>query len=138
MKNRWVFGKKKQKTLNVGKIRKYKVKVFFEEKTFSAFKIASLPNWEGAKYAGGSRPSCWVLGSIANTIIIKIVPFRKEVLTVEALWSESAVLDSNDTKIDKSTRKQTSQLRYKLVSFGDYGCLLNLKTANGFSSITVY
>ena len=30
---------------------------FFEEKTFSSSKIASLPNWEGAKYAGGSRPS---------------------------------------------------------------------------------
>ena len=24
---------------------------FFEEKTFSSFKNASLPNWEGAKYA---------------------------------------------------------------------------------------
>ena len=32
--------------------------LFFEEKSFSSFKIASLPNWEGAKYAGGNRPSC--------------------------------------------------------------------------------
>ena len=32
---------------------------FFEEKTISSFKIAFLPNWEGAKYAGGSRPSCF-------------------------------------------------------------------------------
>ena len=31
---------------------------FFEEKAFSSFKIASLPKWEGAKNAGGSRPSC--------------------------------------------------------------------------------
>ena len=30
---------------------------FFKEKTFSSFKIASLANWEGAKYAGGSGPS---------------------------------------------------------------------------------
>ena len=54
------LAKKKQKTLNVGKIRKYdEEKVFFfKEKTFSSFKNASLPNWEGAKYAGGSRPSC--------------------------------------------------------------------------------
>ena len=36
-----------------------KKECFFEEKTFSSFKIASLPNWEGAKYAGGSRPSCF-------------------------------------------------------------------------------
>ena len=33
---------------------------FFEEKAFSFFKIASLPNWEGAKYAGGNRPSCFL------------------------------------------------------------------------------
>ena len=53
------FGKKKQKTLNVGKIRKYdEEKVFFlEEKTFSSFEIAFLPNWEGAKYSGGIRLS---------------------------------------------------------------------------------
>ena len=58
-----LFGKKKQKTLSVGKIRKYdKEKVFFfEEKTFSSFKIAFLPKWEGTKYTGGSRPSCCFL-----------------------------------------------------------------------------
>ena len=40
------------------KIRKYdEKKCFFEEKTFSSFKIASLPNCEGVKYAGGSRPA---------------------------------------------------------------------------------
>ena len=33
---------------------------FFDEKTFSPFQIASLPHWEGAKYAGGSRPSCFI------------------------------------------------------------------------------
>ena len=36
---------------------------FFKEKTFSSSKIAPLPNWEGAKYAGGSRPSCSFLVS---------------------------------------------------------------------------
>ena len=36
---------------------------FFEEKTFSSFKIASLPNWEGAKYADGSRTSCFIFYS---------------------------------------------------------------------------
>ena len=40
---------KTQKTSNVGNIRTYdEEKFFFEEKTFSFFKIASLPNWEGA------------------------------------------------------------------------------------------
>ena len=54
------FLQKKQKTSNVGKIREYdEEKVFFfDDKTFSSFKIAHLQNWEGAKYAGGSRPSC--------------------------------------------------------------------------------
>ena len=54
-----VFLTKKSEILKVGKLRKYDEKrvFFFEEKTFSCFKIASLPNWKGAKYAGGSRPS---------------------------------------------------------------------------------
>ena len=57
------FDKKNWKNLNVGKIIKYDEErvCFFEEKTFSSFKIASLPNWEGAKYAGVSRPSCLLL-----------------------------------------------------------------------------
>ena len=33
--------------------------LFFKEKEFSFFKIASLPNWEGEKYSGGNRPSCF-------------------------------------------------------------------------------
>ena len=37
---------------------------FFEEKVFSSFKIASLLNWEGAKYAGGSWPFCLGINSI--------------------------------------------------------------------------
>ena len=54
------FGKKKQKTTSIGKIRKYdEEEVLFEEKTFSTFKIAPSPLWEGAKYAGGSRLSCF-------------------------------------------------------------------------------
>ena len=50
----------KQKLLNVGGVRKYdEEKVFFfKERTFSSFKIASVPKWKGAKYVGGSRPSC--------------------------------------------------------------------------------
>ena len=56
-----VFLAKNQKCLNIGKIRQYDVEgVFFSrKKTYSSFKISSLPNWEGAKYAGGSRPSCY-------------------------------------------------------------------------------
>ena len=54
-----LFGKKKQRTLNVGKIRKYdEESVILEEKTFLSFKSAFLPNWEGAKYAVGGRPFC--------------------------------------------------------------------------------
>ena len=54
-----VFLAKNKKILNIGKIRKYdEERRFFEEKTFSSLKIAALPNLEGAKYAGGSRPSC--------------------------------------------------------------------------------
>ena len=53
-----VFCQKNQKILNVGKIRKYdKERVFFEKRRFSSFKIASLQNWESAKYFGSSRPS---------------------------------------------------------------------------------
>ena len=46
--------------MSVGKIREYDEErvLFFEEKRFSSFKNAFLPNCEGAKYAGGSRPFC--------------------------------------------------------------------------------
>ena len=54
------FGRKKQKTLNVEKNKKYNEKLFFEEKTFSFLKIESLQNWEGKKYADGSRLSCYI------------------------------------------------------------------------------
>ena len=50
-----------QKFLNIRKIRKYDgERISFEEKTFSSFQIAYLPIWEGAKYAGVSRPSCYL------------------------------------------------------------------------------
>ena len=51
----------KQKTLKVGRSRNCdEGKVFFfEQETFSVSKNASLPNWEGAKLASGSRPSCY-------------------------------------------------------------------------------
>ena len=57
-----VYLVKKQKTLNVGKITEYdEQKIFFPRKKrfiFQNFKIESLPNWEGAKFAGASWPSC--------------------------------------------------------------------------------
>ena len=57
-----VFLAKNQKNLNLCKIRKYDEETeYFEKKTFSSFKKASLPKMEGAKYAGGSRPSCFSL-----------------------------------------------------------------------------
>ena len=52
-----VFLAIKVENLNV---EKYEV-IFSEQKTFSSFKIASLPDWDGAKNAGGSRPSCYFL-----------------------------------------------------------------------------
>ena len=53
------YWQKNPKFLNVRKIRKYDEECFFEENTFSSFKNASQPSWEGAKDAGGSRPSCF-------------------------------------------------------------------------------
>ena len=52
-------------------------KQYFEKKTFSSFKKASLPKWEGAKYAGGSRPSCFSLlaGLIQVLPSILAIPF---------------------------------------------------------------
>ena len=50
-----------------------KKECFFGAKTFSSFKIGSLPNWEGAKYAGGSRPSCIIF------LIKVIVPTKKTI-----------------------------------------------------------
>ena len=53
------FDQKKQKIFDVGKLRKYEEQSFFLRKKFSSFKFAILPDWEGAKYAGGSRLTCW-------------------------------------------------------------------------------
>ena len=36
-------------------------RVFWKKKTLSSFKKLSLPKWEDAKHAGGSRPSCFTL-----------------------------------------------------------------------------
>ena len=50
-----IFGKTR-KSSKAGKIESNdEEKDFFEDKTFSSYKLASLPNWEGAKYAVGSR-----------------------------------------------------------------------------------
>ena len=33
-----------------------KIECFFERRNLLTFKFASLPNWQGAKNAGGTRP----------------------------------------------------------------------------------
>ena len=59
---RFILQKKDIKFWALEKLESMMKKKFFvfEEKTISSFKNASLTNWEGAKYAGGSRPSCFV------------------------------------------------------------------------------
>ena len=54
------FWQKKTENIERWKILKNDEKkcFFFEEKTFSSLKIASLPNWEEAENVGGSRTSC--------------------------------------------------------------------------------
>ena len=48
---------KKKKIVNVGKIRKYEEKVFFEKKTFSFSKLHLYQIGKAQKNASGSRPS---------------------------------------------------------------------------------
>ena len=58
---------------------------FFEEETFSSFKIASLPNWDGAKYAVGCHSSCFNWNQLGLfdekililTIFIKLCTFSQ-------------------------------------------------------------
>ena len=53
-----VFLAKNRKIFQVEKIRKYDGKTeYFEKRTIRPFKKASLPKWEGGKYAGCSRLS---------------------------------------------------------------------------------
>ena len=52
------FLSKNQIIFQVAKIRKYDEETVFSKKKLSSFDKASLPEWEGAKYAGGNRPSC--------------------------------------------------------------------------------
>ena len=53
------------------------MKSVFSRETFSSFEIASLPNWESAKYAGGSRPSCSVFRRIAvNEFKMSVINWR--------------------------------------------------------------
>ena len=55
-----VFWQKVRKASNVRKVRKYdEEKRFSWKKLFSSFQKLFSQNWEGAKYAGGGRPSCW-------------------------------------------------------------------------------
>ena len=47
---------KNRKLRTLEKLEKMmKKSVFFQEKLFISFKIASWPNWEDAKFAGGRR-----------------------------------------------------------------------------------
>ena len=46
-----------KKKFKLGKLENMKTE-YFVKKTLSSFKKASLPKWDGAKYAGGSQPSC--------------------------------------------------------------------------------
>ena len=56
----YVFLAKNQRTLNVVKIRNDDEECFFE-KRMCLFLKAFFTKWEGAKYPGGSRPSCFVI-----------------------------------------------------------------------------
>ena len=59
--NMKLFWQKSHRPSNVGKNWKYDdEKKFSEGKTFTSFKTAFLTEWEGAKYAGYIRPSCYV------------------------------------------------------------------------------
>ena len=62
------------------KLENMEKECFFEEKTFPSFKIASLPNCEGAKYAGGSRPSCY---SILQRYILTIAHMKFHASSLE-------------------------------------------------------
>ena len=48
-------------TVVLGKIRNYYEETVFCKKKLSSFTKASSPKWDGAMYAGGSRPSCFVI-----------------------------------------------------------------------------
>ena len=79
---------------------------FFEEKTFSSFKIAFLPNWEGAKYAGGSRRSCQ---PTFQGGAITAVKFLKNWLTVNQVlsklfWSKKQVNKPSASEMTVGTR----------------------------------
>ena len=53
-----VYLAESQKIFKFGSMRQHDEETeYFEKKPLSSFKKASLPKWEGAKYAGGSRPS---------------------------------------------------------------------------------
>ena len=77
------FGKKTRKLRTLEKLKKYDdERVFFQGKNIFTFKIASLPNWQGAKYAGGSRPSCWNLPSSKFTLGVDLVIWKALVFQV--------------------------------------------------------
>ena len=76
---------KNQKTLNVGKIRKYyEERVFFEKKTFSFFLKPSLQKWEGAKYAAGSWPSYFLSSQIVP--IESVVTCTRQYFSIVCHW----------------------------------------------------
>ena len=60
------FSEKSENFELVEKNRKYDDEsVFSNKKRFHLLKMHLLPNWEGAKYAGGRRLSCYLLKSIS-------------------------------------------------------------------------
>ena len=44
--------------------------MFFEDKMFLSFKLASLSKWESARYVSGSRPSCfWIVFNCQSKLL---------------------------------------------------------------------
>ena len=119
--------KNDQKILNIGKIGKFDEErvFFFEQKTFSSFKIASLPNWEGAKYAGGSRPSCFVFlkWSIKNNSI----HFPVYYVSLGRLWDCEVVADQVTTKSFSKYIKSQYFSAFSLV-LGLSFCMMSVVT----------
>ena len=71
-----VFLPKTQKIFKLGKVEKCdEEKEYLEKKHFLFFKKASSPKWEGAKYAGGSRPSCFHATLISRLILKLTITF---------------------------------------------------------------
>ena len=88
----WVFLAKNQKVFKVGKIRNFDEETgYLEKKTLSSFKKASLPQWESAKYAGGSRPFCLLMSLKQNIQKSRQNSSQLIVLTIECFFFLSSL-----------------------------------------------